>query len=97
MKFLIIFSFAVVLTGCTAKGPEISNTAAPDRNERSRTVLSHGPENQDPATQESIRRAIDNSFVAGFRVVMLIGAVLAVASAATALIFIRAPKRAMPA
>jgi len=47
------------------------------------------PEDQGPATQQVIRRAIDESFVSGFRVVMAMGAVLAVASAATALIWIR--------
>jgi EmrB/QacA subfamily drug resistance transporter len=51
------------------------------------------PENQDLATKQAIRRAIDESFVSGFRAVMLIGAALAVASAATALLFVGAPKR----
>ena len=46
------------------------------------------PEDQDPATQQLIRRAIDESFVSAFRAVMAIGAALAVASAATALVFI---------
>jgi hypothetical protein len=46
------------------------------------------PEDQDPATQQLTRHAIDESFVSGFRVVMAIGAALALASAATALIFI---------
>jgi hypothetical protein len=50
------------------------------------------PEDQDSATQQRIRRAIDESFVSGFRVVMATGAVLAVASAATALIFIGAAR-----
>ena len=48
------------------------------------------PEDQDPASQQLIRRAIDESFVSGFRMVMAIGAALAIASAATALIFIGA-------
>jgi hypothetical protein len=52
------------------------------------------PEDQDPATQQRIRRAIDESFVFGFRAVMAMGAALAVASAATALIFIGAAKEA---
>jgi DNA-binding LacI/PurR family transcriptional regulator len=52
------------------------------------------PEDQDPATQQLIRRAIDESFVSGFRVVMLIGAALAIASAATALIFIGGTREA---
>jgi hypothetical protein len=52
------------------------------------------PEDQDSAIQQRIRRAIDQSFVSGFRVVMATGAALAVASAATALIFIGAAREA---
>ena len=48
------------------------------------------PEDQDPATQQLIRRAINESFVSGFRTVMAIGAALAVASATTALFWIGA-------
>jgi EmrB/QacA subfamily drug resistance transporter len=48
------------------------------------------PEDQDAATQQLIRRAIDESFISGFRMVMAIGAALAVASAVTAVIFIGA-------
>jgi EmrB/QacA subfamily drug resistance transporter len=47
------------------------------------------PENLDVATKQLIRQAVDQSFVAGFRSVMAIGAALGFASAATALIFIR--------
>jgi len=50
------------------------------------------PEDQDPATHQLIRRAIDESFVSGFRVVMAMGVALAIASAATALIFIGAAR-----
>src|SRR6266478_8311754 len=46
------------------------------------------PEDQDPATQQQIRRAIDESFVSGFRSIMAIGAALAIASAVTALTLI---------
>jgi len=46
------------------------------------------PEDQDPATQQLIRRAIDESFVSGFRSIMAIGAALAIASAVTALTLI---------
>jgi len=53
MKFLLISSLAVVLAGCTAKSPEISNSAVPERNDRARTVLSHGPEVQDPAIKNT--------------------------------------------
>lgn len=46
------------------------------------------PGDQDPATRQVIRRAIDESFVSGFRIVMAIGAALAIASAVTALALI---------
>ena len=46
------------------------------------------PENVNPETQQLIRRAIDESFVSGFRWVMVIGAALAAASAVTALFWI---------
>jgi EmrB/QacA subfamily drug resistance transporter len=46
------------------------------------------PEDQDPTTRQVIRRAIDESFVSGFRIVMAIGAALAIASAGTALALI---------
>ena len=43
------------------------------------------PEDQDQPTRERVRRAVDASFVSGFRVVMIIGALLAATSAAVAL------------
>ena len=46
------------------------------------------PENVNPETHQLIRRAIDESFVSGFRWVMMIGAALAAASAVTALFWI---------
>src|SRR4249919_2026013 len=46
------------------------------------------PENVNPETHQRIRRAIDESFVFGFRWVMAIGAALAGASAVTALFWI---------
>jgi EmrB/QacA subfamily drug resistance transporter len=46
------------------------------------------PENVNPGTQQLIRRAIDESFVSGFRWVMVIGAALAAASAVTTLLWI---------
>jgi MFS family permease len=46
------------------------------------------PENVNPGTEQLIRRAINESFVSGFRWVMVIGAALAVASAVTALFWI---------
>ena len=47
------------------------------------------PENLDLATKQLIRRAIEESFVAGFRSVMAIGAALAGASGIIALTLIR--------
>jgi len=50
------------------------------------------PENVNRETHQLIRRAIDESFVSGFRLVMVIGAVLAAGGAVTALFWIgRAP------
>jgi hypothetical protein len=46
------------------------------------------PENLNRETHQLIRRAIDESFVSGFRWVMVIGAALAAASAVTALFWI---------
>ncbi len=50
------------------------------------------PSDYDPAMTEQIRHAIDESFVAGFRAVMAMGAIFAAASAVTALLFIRSFK-----
>jgi len=47
------------------------------------------PENLEQETRQLIRRAVDESFVSGFRWVMVIGAALAAASAVTALFWIR--------
>src|SRR6059058_6103100 len=43
------------------------------------------PGDQDPATRQLIRRAVEESFVSGFRVVMIIGTALALEGAGTAL------------
>jgi EmrB/QacA subfamily drug resistance transporter len=51
------------------------------------------PENVNPEAQQLIRRAINESFVFGFRWMMIIGAVLAAASAVTALFWIGATPR----
>jgi EmrB/QacA subfamily drug resistance transporter len=51
------------------------------------------PDDQDPVIRRLIQRAIDDSFVSGFRTVMMIGAVLAVGSATTAFAFLRTPNR----
>jgi len=48
--------------------------------------------NQDAATQQLIRRAIDESFVSGFRMVMAIGAHPSDGAAVTAMTLIRGMK-----
>lgn len=53
--------------------------------QRTRLAAVDLPEDQDPATQQLTRQAVDESFVFGFRVIMATGAALAVASAGTAL------------
>lgn len=63
------------------------------RNQSTKLAAIAVPQNQDAETQQLIHRAIDESFVAGFRAVMLIGAILAVGSAATALLFIGSKTR----
>ena len=47
------------------------------------------PEELDAKTRDLVRRAIDDSFVKGFRVVMVLSVVLAIGSAVSALILIR--------
>jgi MFS family permease len=59
------------------------------RSERAKLADMVVPKDQDPATQQMIRHAIDEAFLSGFRVVMAIGAALAVGSAVTALMLIR--------
>ena len=51
------------------------------------------PKDLNPEAHQLIRRAIDESFVSGFRWVMIIGAALAAASAVTALFWIGATPR----
>jgi EmrB/QacA subfamily drug resistance transporter len=51
------------------------------------------PADQNPDTQKSLRRAVDESFVSGFRAVMIVGALLATASALTGAVLIRTPPR----
>src|SRR5438874_8052694 len=61
--------------------------------QRTKLAAIAAPEDQDPATQQLIRRAIDESFVSGFRSIMAIAAALAIASALTALTLIGKPRR----
>jgi hypothetical protein len=58
------------------------------RSQRTKLAAITIPEDHDPATQQLLHRAIDESFVSGFRTIMAIGAALAVASAITALTLI---------
>jgi MFS family permease len=51
------------------------------------------PQNLNSETRQVIRRAIDESFVSGFRWIMAIGAALAAASAVVALLWISATSR----
>jgi EmrB/QacA subfamily drug resistance transporter len=61
--------------------------------QRTRLAAIAIPEDLNPATRELIHRAIDESFVSGFRAIMAIGAVLAVASAIAALSLIESTPR----
>ena len=58
------------------------------RSQSSRLAAIGIPNDPNPGTQRLIRRAINESFVSGFRWVMFIGAALAAASAVTALFWI---------
>jgi hypothetical protein len=51
------------------------------------------PADQDADAQQSLRQVVDESFVSGFRAVMVAGAILAAASALTALILIKTSAR----
>jgi MFS family permease len=61
--------------------------------QRTRLAAITIPEDEDPASQQLIRRVIDESFVSGFRTIMAIGAALAIASAITALTLIESTPR----
>ena len=56
--------------------------------QRTKLAAVEVPEDQDIATRQIIRQMIDESFVSGFKVVMLTGAALAAAGALTALAMI---------
>jgi EmrB/QacA subfamily drug resistance transporter len=61
--------------------------------ERSKLAAAPPPEELDASTQQAIVRAIDESFVDGFRLIMAIGAMLAVASAIATWVFIGGAER----
>ncbi|MEA2597846.1 MAG: hypothetical protein QOF01_4315 [Thermomicrobiales bacterium] len=56
--------------------------------QRDRLAAAEPPRDLDPATASAVARAIDDAFVRGFRVVMLLGAGLALASALIAALII---------
>lgn len=64
------------------------------RAQRTKLVAISMPPDEDAPTQQSIRRAVDESFVAGFRIVMMVGATLAVAGAITSATLIEKKPRA---
>jgi hypothetical protein len=57
--------------------------------QRMKLAAAELPSDLDQATRDSIKQAIDESFVSGFRRVMICGAVLAFASSLVAFIVIR--------
>ena len=64
-------------------------------NQRIKLAAIEIPSNVDIATRETIQRSIDESFLAGFRAVLAIASVLALASAATAWLIIKDPSRCL--
>jgi len=54
------------------------------------------PPNSDPATREQLKGAVADSYVFGFRVIMFTSAALALASAASAWLFIRKSRTTKP-
>jgi len=64
-----------------ALGPPVRQALAQQRAKLAGAEL---PANLDPATQRLVTRAIDESFVSGFRLVMALGALLAMGSALSA-------------
>ncbi len=69
------------------------STARSLQSQRTKLAAIVLPDDVDLATREKVRRAIEESFIAGFKTVMAIGAILALASSATALALIRADKK----
>ncbi len=63
------------------------------RAQRTKLAAINIPADEDSATQELMRRAVNESFVSGFRGIMAIGAALALASAFTSLTLVETAKR----
>jgi EmrB/QacA subfamily drug resistance transporter len=77
-------------TQLSASEAQILNT------QRSNLAAVHFPPAMDPATRQRMKQAVDTAFVQGFRVVMLIGAGLALGSATIAFLVIRENARPTP-
>jgi len=73
---------------------DISTSARQSLDDQRINLAAATPPNEiAPATRDAVRNAIDESFVAGFRRVMLVGAVLALASGITSWLLINGRKR----
>jgi predicted outer membrane lipoprotein len=70
-----------------------ASTAQSIRTQSTRLAAIDIPRNLNAETRQVISRAIDESFVSGFRWVMVIGAALAAASAVIAVVWIEATPR----
>ncbi len=75
-----------------AAGPS-SSAAQSVQKQSNKLAAIEIPVDQNAEAQQSLRRAVDESFVSGFRAVMVAGAVLAAASALTAVLLIKTPAR----
>jgi hypothetical protein len=64
----------------------VSQSLQPQRTKLAAITI---PQDQNRPTQQMIRRAVDESFVSAFRIVMAIGATLAIAGAVASLVWIR--------
>lgn len=97
---IAIAAFGVVMLDVFKNGLDRSLTEAKVQpsiaqvvgNQSTKLAAISVPTDLDPATRQKIQRAIDDSFVAGFRVVMAIGAGLALGGALVAFISIDRPK-----
>jgi hypothetical protein len=91
LGIVMLHVFNHALDGRLAQSNLSSSVTQSLQMQRTKLAAIAVPEDQDPATQQLIRRAINESFISGFRCVMAIGAAFAVASAITALTLARTP------
>jgi transcription initiation factor TFIIIB Brf1 subunit/transcription initiation factor TFIIB len=87
----MVHTFGLALDHRLAKAPISLEVRLALKAQHTKLAAISVPENLDEATRQIARRAIDQSFVRGFKLVMLIGAALAVAGAIAALALIRNP------